>query len=56
MDFKKHIKDNYGSQYRFCIEKKLQPSKVSYWCSKDWKMLNYNTRVKICDYLKIDVC
>ena len=47
MNLKQYLKDNYGSQYKFCIEKGLQPSKVNYWCSKDWERLNYTTRQKI---------
>jgi len=47
MNLKKHIKDNYGTVYRFCLEKNVSQARVSYWLSKDWERLTYTTKQKI---------
>ena len=47
MDLKQYLEDNYGSQYKFCQAKGLQPSKVNYWCKKEWHKLTHTTRQKI---------
>ena len=47
MDLKKHIKDNYGTRYKFAKDNNIEIQSVYYWCSKEWDRLSYNTRQKI---------
>ena len=55
MDLQKHIKDNYGTRYRFAKDNNIEIQSVYYWCSKEWDRLSYNTRqriLKITDKIK----
>lgn len=51
MDLNKHIKDNYGTRYKFAKDNNIEIQSVYYWCSKEWDRLSFNTREKIKGYV-----
>lgn len=55
-NLKEYISKNYNSQYHFAKEKGIQANVVNYWCSREWKRLNYSTREKICKFVNTFYC